>query len=91
MYIQISKFSEKVTEWLESFFSSFQDHTGCKPPVNLQADKGTKVHWRRQFIFVVTVAQESPSLLIYIYLGQPTVNSDDGSGVSQSIIDEFSS
>ena len=33
--------SEQVTERLKSFFSFLLDHTECKPPVNLQADKGT--------------------------------------------------
>ena len=33
--------SEQVTEKLQSFFSSRLDHTGFKPPVDLQADKGT--------------------------------------------------
>ena len=40
--------SEQVTERIESFFSSRLDHTGLKPPVNLQADKGTNVHRTRQ-------------------------------------------
>ena len=78
--------SEQVTETLTSFFSSRLDHTGCKPPVNLQADKVT-----RQFTSVVTVAPASPKLLTYIYLGQPVVKSHDGPGVIRSIIDELNS
>ena len=34
--------SEQVTERLKNFFSSRLDHTGFKPPFNLQADKGIK-------------------------------------------------
>ena len=65
--------SEQVTEKLKSFFSSRLEHTGFKPPVNLQADKGTNVHITRQFTSVITVVPESPKLLTYIYLGQPVV------------------
>ena len=41
--------SEQVTERLKSFFSSRLDHTGFKPPVNVQMDKGIKVHRTIQF------------------------------------------
>ena len=30
--------SEKVTEWLKSFFRSRLDHIGCKSPVNLRVN-----------------------------------------------------
>ena len=84
--------SEKVTERPKSFFSSRLDHTGCKPPVNLQADKGTNAHRTRQFTSVVTVVSESPKLLTHIYLGQPVFKSDhDGPGVTQSFIDKSNS
>ena len=83
--------SEQVTETLTSSFSSRLDHTGCKPPVNLQVDKETNVHRTRQFTSVVTVAPASPKLLTYIYLGQPVVKSHDGPGAIRSIIDELNS
>ena len=83
--------SEQVTERLKSFFSSRLDHTGFKPPVSLQADKGKNVHRSRQFTSVLTVVPESPKLLTYIYLGQPVVKSHDGPGVTRSIIDELNS
>ena len=83
--------SQQVTERLKSFFSSRLDHTGFKPPVSLQADKGKNVHRSRQFTSVLTVVPESPKLLTYIYLGQLVVKSHDGPGVSRSIIDEFNS
>ena len=83
--------SQQVTERLKSFFSSGLDHTGCKPPVNLQADKGKNVHRTRQFISVGLVVPESPKLLTYIYLGQPVVKSHDCPGVTRSIIDELNS
>ena len=81
--------SEQVTERLKSFFSSRLDHTGFKPPVNFQADKGTNVHRSRQFTSVVIAVPESPKLLTYIYLDQPVVKSHDGPGVTRSIIDEL--
>ena len=81
--------SQQVTERLKSFFSSRLDHTGFKPPVRLQADKGKNVHRSRQFTSVLTVVPESPKLLTYIYLGQPVVKSHDGPGVTRSIIDEL--
>ena len=83
--------SEQVTERFKTFFSSRLEHIGFKPPVNLQADKGTNVHITRQFTSVVTVVPESPKLLTYIYLGQPVVKNHDGLGVTQSIIDELNS
>ena len=83
--------SEQVTERLKSFISSRLEHTGFKPPVNLQADKGINVHITRQFTSVVTVFPESPKLLTYIYPGLPVVKSHDGPGVTQSIIDELNS
>ena len=84
--------SEKVTERPKGFFSSCLDHAGCKPPVNLQADKGKNAHRTRQFTSVVTVASESPKLLTHIYIGQPVFKSHhDGPGVTQSLIDEFNS
>ena len=58
--------SEQVKERLKSFFSSRPDHIGCKPSVNLQADKGTKVHRTRQLTSVVRIVPESPKLLSYI-------------------------
>ena len=51
--------SEQVTQSLKRFFSSRLDHTGFKPPVNLQADNGTNIHRSRQFTSVVTVVLES--------------------------------
>ena len=36
---------------------------GCKPPVNLQTDKGTNVHRTRKFTSLVTAVLESPKLL----------------------------
>ena len=57
--------SEQVTQSLKRFFSSRLDHTGFKPPVNLQADNGTNVHRSRQFTSVVTVVLESLRLLTY--------------------------
>ena len=83
--------SEQVTESIKIFFSSRPDPTGFKPPVNLQANKGTNVHIIRQFTSVVTLIPESPKLLTYIYLGHPVVKSHDGPGVTGSIIDEFNS
>ena len=83
--------SEQVTERLKSFFSSRLDHTGFKLPVNLQSDKGINVHRARQFTSVVVVVPESPKLLTYIYLCQPVVKSDDGPGVTRSIINELNS
>ena len=83
--------SEQVTERLKSFFSSRLDHTGFKPPVNFQADKGTNVHRSRQFTSVVIAVPESPKLLTYIYLDQPVVKSHDDPGVTRSIIDELNS
>ena len=81
--------SQQVTERLKSFFRSRLDHTGFKPPVIFQADKGKNVHRSRQFTSVLTVVPESPKLLTYIYLGQPVVKSHDGPGVTRSIIDEL--
>ena len=83
--------SEQVTERLMSFFSSHLDHTGCKPPVTLQADKGTNVHRTRQYPSVVTVVPESHKWLTYICFGQPVVKSHDGPGVTRSIINELNS
>ena len=81
--------SEQVIERLKTFFSFRLDHTGFKPPVNLQADKRTNVHRARPFTSVVTTVAESPKLLTYISLGQPVVKSHDGPGVTRSIIDEL--
>ena len=83
--------SEQVTERLKSFFSSRLDHTGCKPPVNLQADKRTNIHRAGQFTSVMTVAPESPKLLTYMYLGQSVVKSHDGPGLTRSIINKLNS
>ena len=83
--------SEQVTEQLHSFFGSRLDHTGCKPPVNLQADKETNFHKTRQFTSAVTAIPESTELLTYINVGQPVVKSHDGPGVTRSIIDELHS
>ena len=80
--------SEQVTERLKSFFSSRQDHTRFKPPVNLQS---SNAHRSRQFTSVLTVVTESPKLLTYIYLDQPVVKSHDGPGVTRNIIDELNS
>ena len=83
--------SEQVTERLKSFFSSRLDHTGCKPPVNLQADKRTNIHRAGQFTSVMTVAPESSKLLTYMYLGQSVVKSHDGPGLTRSIINKLNS
>ena len=83
--------SEQVTERLMSFFSSHLDHTGCKPPVTLQADKGTNVHRTRQYTSVVTVVPESHKWLTYICFGQLVVKSHDGPGVTRSIFNELNS
>ena len=53
--------SEQVTERLKSFFSSRLDHTGFKPPVNLQVDKVINVHRTRQFTSLVTVVPNLPN------------------------------
>ena len=53
--------SQQVTERLKSFFSSRLDHTGFKPPVNLQVDKVINVHRTRQFTSVVTVVPNLPN------------------------------
>ena len=53
--------SEQVNERLKSFFSSRLDHTGFKPPVNLQMGKDINVHRTRQFTFVVTVVTSLPN------------------------------
>ena len=55
--------SAQVTEPLQSFFTSRLNHTGCKPPDNLQADKGANAHRKRQFASIATVVPESPNLL----------------------------
>ena len=83
--------SDQVTERLKSFFSSRLEHTGCKPPVSLQADNGTNVHWTRQFTSVVTFILESPKFLTYIYPSELVLKSHDGPGVTRSIIDELNS
>ena len=53
--------SEQVTERLKSFFNSRLDHTAFKPPVNLQADKGTNIHRTRQSKSVVQVFPNFPN------------------------------
>ena len=61
--VQISSqfFSEQVTERLKGFFNSRLDHTGFKPPVNLQADKGKNIHRTRQSKSVVQVFPNFPN------------------------------
>ena len=53
--------SEQVTKWRKSFFSPRLDHTGCKSPVSVQADKGRNVHRTKQFTSVVAIVPECPS------------------------------
>ena len=83
--------SEQVIEQLQSFFSSRLDHIGCKPPVNLQADKVANVHRTRQFTPVATFVPESSKLLAYMHLGQPLFKNYDDHGVTQSITDVLNS
>ena len=83
--------SEQVIEQLQSFFSSRLDHIGCKPPVNLQADKVANVHRTRQFTPVATFVPESSKLLTYMHFGQPLFKNHDGHSVTQSITDLLNS
>ena len=66
-----------------------RERNGFRPPINVQADKGTTSHRTRQFTFLVTVVPDSPDLLVFIYLGQPVVLQHDEKGVSQSIIEQM--
>ena len=63
--------------------------TGHRPPINIQADKGTNQHRTRQFTSIVTVVPDSPNLLTFVFLGQPVVLRHDGEGISECIIDEL--
>ena len=63
--------------------------TGFKPPINVQADKGTNCHRTRQFTSLITIIPGSPALLTYIYLGQPVVKQQDGKDITESIVEQL--
>ena len=71
------------------FFASKLEQTEFKPPLNVQADKGTNCHRTRQFTSVVTIVPESPNSLTVVYLGQPVVKNHDGPGITDSIVSEL--
>ena len=75
----------QVSQRLTKYFGTRLEQTGFNPPVNIQADKGTNYHRTRQFTSVVTIVPDSPSLLTFVYLGQPLVFQHDGEGISLSI------
>ena len=81
--------ASEVRNCLKTYFTSRLQPTGFLPPVNVQADKGTNCHRTRQFTSVITVVPDSKELITNVYLGQPVVKQHDGSGVSESIIDEL--
>ena len=80
--------AKEVSKNLTTFFTTRQVQTGFKPPVNVQADKGTNCRRTRQFTSVITIIPNSPSLLTHVYLGQPVVKEHNGKGVAKSIADQ---
>ena len=82
--------ASEVRNCLKSYFISRLQPTGFLPPVNVQADKGTNCYRTRQFTSVIiTVVPDSKDLITNVYLGQPVVKQQDGSGISDSIIAEM--
>ena len=64
-------------------------NTGFKPPVNVQADKGTNYHRTRQFTSVVTIVPGASNPITFVYLGQPVVKEHDGVGIAKSVVDQL--
>ena len=81
--------ASQISARLKTYFSSTLEQTGYRPPVNVQADKGTNCHRTRQLTSCVTVVPDSPNLLNVLYLGQPVVKEHDGSGITKSIVGEL--
>lgn len=79
--------SKEVNKRTKAFLNTRLLQTGYRPPLNIQADKGTNVHRTRQFMSVITVIPDSDSLLGCIYMGQPVVKAHDGHNVAVSIAD----
>ena len=65
--------SEQVTESIKSSFSSRLDHTGFKPPVNLQSKKGQQICDHSYYEI---------SQIVNLYVPWPVVKNHDGPGVT---------
>ena len=76
----------EITQNLLKFLSTRMEQAGFKPPINVQADKGTNCLRTRQFTSSITIVPGSPALLTSIYLGQPVVKQHDGKGITESIV-----
>ena len=77
-----------VNRSLSNFFKTRLEKTGFKPPVNLQAAKGINYHRTRQFTYVVAIVPGSPTLITFIYMGQPVVKQHDGLGIANNIVEQ---
>ena len=81
--------ADEVNKSLSSFFQSRLKCTGFKPPVNVQADKGTNCHRTRQFTSLITIVPGTSDLITFVYLGQPVVKEHDDVGITRSIANEL--
>ena len=79
--------AREVQARMKTFLTSRLPQTGCLPPVNVGADKGTNRHRTRQFLTALTVVPDADELLQPIYIGQPVVKDHTGPGVALSIKD----
>ena len=81
--------AKEIRKRTVQFLTSRMIQTGFLPAINIQADKGTTVHNTRQFTTAAVVVPGSESLIINLYLGQPTVKNHTGRGVAESIIEQL--
>ena len=61
-----------------SMFFRTTIRTGFPQQINTQTDIGTNYHLKRQFTSVITIAPDSPSLITFIYLGEPVLRKHNG-------------
>ena len=63
--------AKAVQQRVSTHLSSRLVATGCRPPVNIIADKFTHQHVMRQLVGAVTLVPDSPQLIQALYLGAP--------------------
>ena len=60
--------------------------TGCKPPINLMADKATHQRETRQLIGGITLNPGGPELLVPVFLDAPKCPRGDGVYLKDNIV-----
>ena len=77
--------AKEVSARMSKFLNSIMAQSGCLPPINIGADKGTSKHRTRQFITALIVIPDAAQVLQPVYVGQPVVKQHSGKGVALSI------